>query len=83
MPYVVWANFDIEEKRNYDVSLNYLAADVLQWSGVPTSDYQNFLLELQAKIPVISAVKNDNPKDKEVQNYQKLQYYCLFDQGEK
>ena len=83
VPYVVWANFDIDEKRNYDVSLNYLAADVLQWSGVPTSDYQNFLLELQAKIPVISAVKNDNPKDKEVQNYQKLQYYCLFDQGEK
>lgn len=81
--YVVWANFDIDEKRNYDVSLNYLAADVLQWAGVPTSDYQNFLLELQAKIPVISAVKNDNPKDKEVQNYQKLQYYCLFDQGEK
>ena len=55
----------------------------MQWAGVPTSDYQNFLLELQAKIPVISAVKNDNPKDKEVQNYQKLQYYCLFDQGEK
>lgn len=81
--YVVWANFDIDEKRNYDVSLNYLAADVLQWAGVPTSDYQNFLLELQARIPVISAVKNDNPKDKEVQNYQKLQYYCLFDQGEK
>ena len=83
VPYVVWANFDIDEKRNYDVSLNYLAADVLQWAGVPTSDYQNFLLELQAKIPVISAVKNDNPKDKEVQNYQKLQYYCLFDQGDK
>lgn len=83
VPYVVWANFDIDEKRNYDVSLNYLAADVLQWAGVPTSAYQNFLLELQAKIPVISAVKNDNPKDKEVQNYQKLQYYCLFDQGEK
>lgn len=83
VPYVVWANFDIEEKRNYDVSLNYLAADVLQWSGVPTSNYQNFLLELQAKIPVISAVKNDNPKDEEVQTYQKLQYYCLFDQGEK
>ena len=83
VPYVVWANFDIDEKRNYDVSLNYLAADVLQWSGVPTSDYQNFLLELQAKIPLISAVINENPKDKEVQNYQKLQYYCLFDQGEK
>lgn len=83
VPYVVWANFDIEEKRNYDVSLNYLAADVLQWSGVPTSNYQNFLLELQAKIPLISAVINENPKDKEVQNYQKLQYYCLFDQGEK
>ena len=83
VPYVVWANFDIEEKRNYDVSLNYLAADVLQWSGVPTSNYQNFLLELQTKIPLISAVINENPKDKEVQNYQKLQYYCLFDQGEK
>lgn len=83
VPYVVWANFDIDEKRNYDVSLNYLAADVLQWAGVPTSNYHNFLLGLQKKISVISAVKNNNTKDKEVQNYQKLQYYCLFDQGEK
>ena len=82
VPYVVWANFDIEEGTNKDTSLNYLSADVLQWVGVPTNNYQNFLLELQEKFPVISAVGNANRKDEELAVYQKLQYYQLFDQGE-
>ena len=79
---MVWANFDIEEGTNKDTSLNYLSADVLQWVGVPTNNYQNFLLELQEKLPVISAVGNANRKDEELAVYQKLQYYQLFDQGE-
>ena len=82
VPYVVWANFDIEEGTNKDTSLNYLSADVLQWVGVPTNNYQNFLLGLQEKFPVISAVGNANRKDEELAVYQKLQYYQLFDQGE-
>ena len=88
VPYVVWANYDIEEKTDADTSLNYLAANVLKAAGVPTTDYQNYLLELENTYPVISAMRvrkadgtdTNAVKEKEgLQEYQKLQYYQLFD----
>lgn len=83
VPYVVWANYDIEEAKNADTSLNYLGAEVLEISGVPTSDYQNFLLELKKEYPVISAVKTETSGKKAdeemLETYQTIQYYELFD----
>jgi phosphoglycerol transferase MdoB-like AlkP superfamily enzyme len=76
VPYLVWANYDIEEKTDFDTSLNYLAAQVLEAAGVPTSPYQNFLLELSEKYPVISAA---GVPDADLETYRKLQYYNLFE----
>jgi phosphoglycerol transferase MdoB-like AlkP superfamily enzyme len=90
VPYVVWANFDIEEETGADTSLNYLAAEVLKRAGIPTSAYQNFLLEMKEKYPVLSAIRMTDAKGselslsgqkKETLNYMKLQYYQLFDWG--
>lgn len=47
VPYVIWANYDIDEAAGKDTSVNYLAANVLKAAGVPTNDYQSFLLKLQ------------------------------------
>lgn len=84
VPYVVWANYDIQEAQNQDMSVNYLAANVLKTAGVPTSDYQNFLLELQKDYPIISAIRTEDVKadtDEEMlKKYKILQYYRLFDQ---
>ena len=84
VPYVVWANYDIQEAQNQDMSVNYLAANVLKTAGVPTSDYQNFLLELQKAYPIISAIRTEDVKadtDEEMlKKYKILQYYRLFDQ---
>ena len=84
VPYVVWANYDIQEAQNHDMSVNYLAANVLKTAGVPTSDYQNFLLELQKDYPIISAIRTEDVKadtDEEMlKKYKILQYYRLFDQ---
>ena len=55
VPYVIWANYDIDEAAGKDTSVNYLAANVLKAAGVPTNDYQSFLLKLQEEYPVISA----------------------------
>lgn len=59
VPYVVWANYDIGEATDQDTSVNYLAANVLKTAGVPTSDYQNFLLDLEKEYPIISAVRTE------------------------
>lgn len=79
VPYVIWANYDIEEATQRDTSLNYLAADVLRIAGVETSAYQNFLLELESEFPVISAMQNPDWKDGLINQYRKLQYYQLFE----
>ena len=88
MPYLIWANYDIEEETDADTSVNYLAAKVLKAAGVPTSDYQNYLLELSEKYPVISAQRvldadgnryGADELPEELDAYEKLQYYQLFD----
>lgn len=63
VPYVIWANYDIDEATGKDTSVNYLAANVLKAAGVPTNDYQSFLLKLQEEYPVISAVRTDKTAD--------------------
>lgn len=91
VPYVIWANYDIEEAQNVDTSANYLAANVLARAGVPTSAYQNFLLELEQEYPIVSAVRMANASGVEnpalvetesLERYRKLQYYQLFDREE-
>ena len=99
VPYVIWANYDIDEATGKDTSVNYLAANVLKAAGVPTNDYQSFLLKLQEEYPVISAVRTDKAADKTLDkatgskknqadsdmlnDYKILQYYRLFDWEDK
>lgn len=91
VPYVMWANYDIEEEQNADTSVNYLGAEMLLRAGVPTNAYQNFLLELKENYPVISTVrikKSDgsegsaNEETGTLDIYRKIQYYQLFDRNE-
>ena len=86
VPYIIWANFDIDSASNADTSVNYLAANVLKAAGVQTSDYQNYLLSLEGKWPIVSAIRTEkgkNASDDDLKEYQKLQYYMLFDREEK
>ncbi len=89
VPYVIWANYDIKEGQNEDTSANFLAAKVLKTAGIPLSDYENYLLDLSEKLPVISAERIVDADGNEqilktsekLKEYQKLQYYRLFDAG--
>lgn len=72
VPYVIWANYDIEEETNADTDISFLAADVLERANIPTTAYQNFLLELEK-----------NPGAEELlKQYEILQYYFMFDYQE-
>ena len=64
VPYVIWANYDIDEATGEDTSVNYLAANALKAAGVPTNDYQSFLLKLKEEYPIISAVRTDKTAGK-------------------
>ena len=69
VPYVIWANYDIEEESGADTDISFLAAEVFDRADMPTSAYQNFLLELEK-----------NPDSEELLNqYEILQYYFMFD----
>lgn len=86
VPYVIWANYDLKETKGGDTSANYLGAEVLEAAGVPLSDYQRYLLGLQEEYPAISTQRllqaDGSVGDKEaeeIEQYQKVQYYLLFD----
>lgn len=82
VPYLVWANYDIDGATQQNTSLNYLSAQVLKAAGVPTDAYQNFLLDLQKSYPVMSAAGRTDALDADenmLNTYKKLQYYNLFE----
>lgn len=82
VPYLVWANYDIDGATQQNTSLNYLSAEVLKAAGVPTDAYQNFLLDLQKSYPVMSAAGRTDASDANenmLNTYKKLQYYNLFE----
>ena len=88
VPYVIWANYDIDAESGKDTSANYLAADVLHYAGISENAYGSYLLELQQNYPIISAMRvltkdgldtNSSSLKQELKDYQSLQYYQLFD----
>lgn len=88
VPYVIWANYEIESASGADTSTNYLAAETLKLAGVPLPPYYSYLLELKKKYPIISTVRTVDAEgrelsaadeEQEMDTYRKLQYYQLFD----
>lgn len=69
VPYVIWANYDIEEATNADTDISFLAAELMKMAGMPTTAYQNFLLDF----------KNHPDSEEYLEKYQLLQYYYMFD----
>lgn len=52
-PFIIWANYDIEEKFDVEMSANYFGSYVLQLAGLEMSDYQRCLLAFAEEMPVM------------------------------
>ena len=87
VPFVVWANYDIEEKTDVLTSANFLGAQVFDWCNIPMSGYQEYLLEVSKEYAVITARTAVNKKGKfldfsdiedALKEYNMLQYYRIF-----
>lgn len=87
-PFIIWANYDIEEKQDLDISMNYLGEVLLETAGVPRSPYFQFLSGLRQEYPIITVngyVDADgnfsawSGENTEFSEYRILQYNYLFD----
>ena len=90
VPYVIWANYDIEEE-NLDMSANYLSSYLLKVTGGKMTGYNKYLLDLMKKLPVISAIcyigddgvvhttGEESEYSELIQEYQTVQYNNMFD----
>ena len=55
VPFVMWANYDIEDEQIDTMSINYLSTLLMEKAGLPMTGYQTFLSQLRQSFPVISA----------------------------
>ncbi|MDO4522365.1 MAG: LTA synthase family protein [Eubacteriales bacterium] len=55
VPFVMWANFDIEEEQVDAISLNYLSGLLFEKAGIPQTQYQEFLTKLREQFPALTA----------------------------
>lgn len=87
VPFFIWANYDIEDEANVEISANFLSTKLLETAGLPLYNYTNFLKDLQKDYKVITSIQamdangNSTPvKDvsKQINAYAQLQYYQLF-----
>ena len=89
VPFIIWANYDIEAASNVETSANYLGGHVLRAAGLPLYDYRNYLSQLEGQYPVLTAIRAENAQGistpvKDVkstlQDYMTLQHYNIFSQ---
>ncbi len=87
-PFVIWANYDMEEAQGLDIGMNYLGALTLKSAGIGSDGYFNYLNELREEWPIITV---NGIQDKErkyyggvsetgdgLDEYRMLQYHRLF-----
>ena len=91
-PFLIWANYDIEEQENVNISMNYLSTRMLESTGMKLSPFNQFLLDIHKQIPVLTtngyfgedgsyySLKDESsPYYESLRKYQILQYNDLFD----
>ena len=90
VPFVIWANYDIEEETVDKISVNYLSGLLMEKTGLPMSDYHIYLNELRKTIPVLTGnvfidqnggyhTLDEKVLQEERDEYASLQYNHLID----
>ena len=93
-PYFIWANYSVNEpvtgKDGQVSSPNYLAAKLLKYAGLKTTNWFDFLYEMQQHVPVINSfgymgddeiwhdMDEQNSYTKWIHDYRILQYYQVI-----
>ena len=90
VPYVIWANYDIEERDDMgsgaaagqgSVSLNYLGPVLLENAGLDLSAHDKYLLQLAGSYPSVTA-QNADADAPEMKAYKEVQFEQIFNGAE-
>ena len=96
-PYLIWANYDIDESKykTPEISVNYLASLLLDVANIEKTPYLTFLDDLRKEIPIITGngyvdknniyhnFDEENEYTKLINNYHYLQFNNMFDNSSK
>ena len=55
-PFMIWANYDIEEESGVELSANYISPYLLQKLKLPLTGFDKYLLDLRKELPVITEI---------------------------
>jgi len=92
-PFLIWANYDINEQEIDKISANYLSTLLLQTANIPLPDYNQYLSTLYQSFPVIDALAvidskgnmyqsiDSVPGNEGIKAYSVLAYNNLFDKS--
>ena len=92
VPFVIWANYDIDKQYIKKSSMNYIQSIMLDAAGAEMTGYQKFLNKIREQVPTITSngywgangkfyqIKDKNSPYYDIINeYRILQYNMLFD----
>ena len=91
VPFIIWANYDIEEQYDIKTSTVYLQNLLLKTAGVKYSAMNNYMSDLQKEYPIITShfyvdkdanifeTKEDTSESEAIDEYGKITYYRIFD----
>ena len=94
-PYIIWANYPIEEKEIGDISANYLSSVIFDVANLQKTPYLEFLTQMRTEIPVITGngymskdgtyheLEEINEYSEWINNYRMIQYNNMFDQSQR
>lgn len=90
VPYILWANYDMDQNAPGEISLNYLGGLLMEKAGISLDGYQKYLKKLQEIYPVITAkimMDKDGREQKTdislLTEYHMLEYNNLCDKKNK
>ncbi len=87
VPFVIWANYDIESKSGVKTSTNYLSNIMLDAANLPKNDVGAFTSKVSEEIPQINGMghfnsdgeweNNDTNMSDLLRKYAEVEYYIL------
>ncbi len=92
-PFIIWANYDIEEAEVEIMSTDYLSTLLQQVAGLPMTQYNKYLSVLYQTLPVIDSVgyvdsegvyydsTEETPYDDILYKYNCIAYNALLDEN--
>ncbi|MBR2540710.1 MAG: LTA synthase family protein [Mogibacterium sp.] len=91
VPFMIWANYDIEEQDDLRISANYIAPYLKSVIGLPMTGFDKYLMDLHTQLPKISAISYQDAAggiydpaepsqyDEKLNEYGIIQYNGLID----